>query len=125
MLFFSKTAEGNLLSVSTDTARLPDALNLAVHAVKRQDGAVLVTLINKDLSRQAFVTLTLHHPGWHGASLLRLVGASPADSSVVLGGAVVDAQGHWSPRQVENATLTKNGCTIKVPPYSAALLLLQ
>jgi hypothetical protein len=125
MLLFSKAADGNLLPVSGDTSRLSDGLNLAVHAVKRHDGAVLVTLINKDLSHQAFVTLTLHHPGWHDASLLRLVGASPADSSVMLGGTAVDAEGHWSPRQVENATLTKNGCTVKIPPYSAALLLLQ
>jgi hypothetical protein len=125
MLLFSRAADGNLLSVSTDTPLSPDALNLAIHAVKRQDGAVLVTLINKDLSHQAFVTLTLHHPGWQSASLLRLVGASPGDSAVMLGGGVVDAQGHWSPRQEENATLTKNGCTVKMPPYSAALLLLR
>jgi len=125
MLLFSKAADGNLLSVSADTFRWSGPLNLAVHAVKRQDGAVLVTLINKDLSRQAFVTLTLHHPGWHSAGVLRLTGASPADSSVVLGGGIVDAEGHWSPRQAENATLTKNGCTVKMPPYSAALLVLQ
>jgi len=125
MLLFSKTTAGNLLSVTADTVRQADAFNLVAHAVKRQDGAVLVTLINKELSREAFVTLTLHHPGWHSASLLRLTGASPADGSVMLGGAVVDAQGHWSPRQVENAMLTKNGCTIKMPPYSAALLVLQ
>ncbi|MBN8854877.1 MAG: hypothetical protein BGO55_19755 [Sphingobacteriales bacterium 50-39] len=125
MLLFSKAADGNLLSVSADTLRQSEAFNLVVHAVKRQNGAVLVTLINKDLSRQAFVTLTIHHPGWQSASLLRLTGGSPADTSVMLGGAAVDAEGHWTPQQVENATLTKNGCTVKMPPYSAALLVLQ
>ena len=125
MLLFSKAAEGKLLPVKADTSQWSGPVNMTVHAVKRQDGAVLVTLINKDLSRQAFVTLTIHHPGWQSASLLRLTGASPADSSVMLGGGVVDAQGQWTPRQVENATLTKNGCTVKMPPYSAALLVLQ
>jgi hypothetical protein len=125
MLFFSKAATGSLIPVKVDTIHRSDAPNLAVHAVKRQDGAVLVTLINKDLSREAFVTLTLHHPGWQSASLLRLTGSSPADTTVLLGGAPVDAEGNWSPREVENAIRTKNGCTVKIPACSAALLLLQ
>ena len=125
MLLFSKAAEGSLLSALPDGSQVSDSLNLAVHAVKRQDGAVLVTLINKDLSRQAFVTLSMHHPGWRSASLLRLTGDSPADTSVVLGRATVDVDGHWAPHSMENASLTKNGCTVKMPPYSAALLLLQ
>jgi hypothetical protein len=125
MLFFSRAATGNLIPVKVDTTHQTDAPNLAVHAVKRQDGAVLVTLINKDLSREAFVTMIMHHPGWHSASLLRMTGTSPVDSTVLLGGAPVDEQGHWSSRQLENAILTKEGCTVKMPPFSAALLVLQ
>jgi hypothetical protein len=126
MLLFSQTASGNLLPVSADPANPSDSLNLAVHAVSRGDGVILITLINKDLSHQAFVTLSLKSPGWRSAALMRLTGPSPsADTLVTLGGSMVDANGKWSPQQIDHAALTSDGCTVEVPPCSAVLLAMR
>ena len=123
MLLYAQAASGSLLTV---TPAIADSLNCTAHAVLRSDGAIQVILINKDETKNAFVTVSAgRHPG--SATALRLAGpAIDSTSGITLGGAGVDAGGSWlASAPVENAAITDNGCTIRVPAASAALVTIR
>jgi len=123
LLFFSHASGGSLLNVTKVSG---DSMNVSAHAVRQDDGKILVTLINKDLSKEAFVAMSTGHKWLRGSSLLRLTGPSPADSTGIrLGGAPVNADGSWSPLMQEEAAIAGNTCTVKIPACSAVLLTLQ
>jgi len=123
MLMFARAAQGDLLAVTPGTA---DSVNCTAHAVVSGDGATQVVLINKDLTRNAFVTVSAgRRPST--ATALRLTGpAVDSASGILLGGAGVDANGNWSPTApVENAAITDHGFTIRVPVVSAVLVTMR
>jgi hypothetical protein len=121
MLFFREASKGRLLPF---TLQAPDSLNITAHAVLKTDGSVLATLINKDLSKEALVTINIHR-SIATADLLRLTGPAPdSTSGITLGGAAVNADGNWSARQSETAviSISRSTCLVKVPAASAVLV---
>ena len=125
MLMFAKASDGQLMTVKS----VPQsAVNLTSYAVQQADGTLQVTLINKDLSKEAFVSLSaINGSGkFDKASAIRLKAPSPGSvTGVSLGGSSVKADGTWSASQQETLAIGVNTTTVKVPAYSAVLVTLK
>lgn len=90
LLAFAQIGAGEQLGVSVARG----AVNLTAYAVRRGDGRVTLAVINKDLTRDATVSIAGMRP--RGA-VMRL--RAPFVSSLVdvsLGGAAVDGEGRWA-----------------------------
>jgi len=125
MLFFSKASLGKMLTAGYVAE---SSINFSYYAVQQPDGTVQVTLINKDLSKDASVSFSAINGGTQlkNASVLRLQGPSPgALTGTLFGGSAVKDDGTWSASVKESLVMTGNTTTVKVPACSAALLTLQ
>jgi hypothetical protein len=88
---------------------------LAAYAIEGRDGARRLALINMDPERAARVALAASPD----ATLLRLVGPSPAATSgVTLGGAELANDGAWQPRLER----PQPGGAVDLPPCNAVLV---
>ena len=125
MLFFSKASLGKLLTVGSVAG---SSINFSPYAVQQSDGTVQVTLINKDLSKDAAVSFSAINGATQlkNASVLRLQGPSPgALTGTLFGGSAVKDDGTWSASVKESLVMTGNTTTVKVPACSAVLITLQ
>jgi hypothetical protein len=125
-LAFSQGALGRPLEVKISTA---STFNFNAYAYQDADGSIHLTLINKsygDKAQPAKVSLQLP-PGtnsgaWQQLDLTQKDSDVAAKSGVLLGGAVVDAQGIW-PGQWKKMKGGKAGkLTLQVAPASATIL---
>ncbi|MGA8413646.1 MAG: hypothetical protein WB756_17960 [Xanthobacteraceae bacterium] len=117
MLMFTQAARGALVPVRT----APESAELRAMATRDQDGSLRLSLINKDVGRDARVVVDPGHR-FAAASLMRLAGPSAdATTGVTLGGASVDELGEWDPR-VEVVRFAGPEITINLPAASAAVL---
>ena len=117
MLMFTQAARGALVPVRT----APESAELRAMATRDQDGSLRLSLINKDVGRDARVVVDPGHR-FAAASLMRLAGPSAdATTGVTLGGASVDELGEWDPR-VEVVRFAGREITINLPAASAAVL---
>lgn len=122
MLAFAQGSKGRLLP---SVLKADSMINLTCHAVLQPDNAVVVTVINKDLNKAGFVTISTH-TAFSKATLLRLTAPSPDNvSNVTLGGSAVKNDGTWEPKEIEEAYVSKNLCKLKVPACSAVILTLK
>jgi hypothetical protein len=118
MLAFAQAAQGECLAPDYDSADL----NLTAYAALASDGHLSVTVINKDPHGDADVTITADE-SFRRAVVLRLAGyALDSADGVTLGGAVVAADGSWSPVQVEAPVVTAGKCKIRMPAATAAVV---
>jgi len=103
------------------------AINFSSYAVQQADGTVQVTLINKDLSNEASVSLSAANgKQLTNASVLRLQGPSPSSfTGATFGGSAVKADGTWAASAKESLVMSGNTTTVKVPPCSAVLITLK
>jgi hypothetical protein len=124
MLFFSKASSGKMLTVGSTAG---NSINFSSYAVQQADGTVQVTLINKDLSKEASVSLyAANGKQLTNASVLRLQGPSPSSfTGATFGGSAVKADGTWAASAKENLAMSGNNTTVKVPPCSAVLITLK
>ena len=125
MLFFSKASSGKMLTVGSTAGT---TINFTSYAVQQADGTVQVTLINKDLSNEASVSLSAANGTTQlkSASALRLQGPSPSSlTGTLFGGSAVKAVGTWAPSVKESLVMSGNTTTVKVPACSAVLITLQ
>lgn len=125
MLLFSKASLGKMLTVGSTAG---GTINFTSYAVQQSDGTVQVTLINKDLSKEASVSFSAVNGATQlkNASVLRLQGPSPdALTGTLFGGSAVKADGIWAPSVKESLVLSGNTTTVKVPACSAVLITLQ
>jgi len=124
MLFFSRASLGKMVTVGSTAG---ETINLTSYAVQQADGTVQVTLINKDLSKDASVSLSATNMAQlKNASALRLQGPSPdALTGTLFGGSAVKADGTWAPNVKESLVMSGNTTTVKVPACSAVLITLQ
>jgi hypothetical protein len=117
MLMFTQAARGAVVPVRT----APESAELRAMATRDQDGSLRLSLINKDVGRDARVVVDPGHR-FAAASLMRLAGPSAdATTGVTLGGASVDELGEWDPR-VEVVRFAGREITIPLPAASAAVL---
>jgi hypothetical protein len=125
MLFFSKASLGKMVSAGSTAGT---AINFTSYAVQQADGTVQVTLINKDLTYEAAVSLSATNgtKQFTNASVLRLQGPSPSSfTGETFGGSAVKADGTWAPSATESLVISGNNTTVKVPPCSAVLITLK
>jgi hypothetical protein len=120
MLAFAQAGRGTRISAQYDES----ALNLRAYAVKDPAGRVVVTLINKEASTDATVSVAL--PAHFAAgSIIRLEGPSlDSKTGVTLGGAEVSAEGKWSPKKSERVSPRSGAWEVHVPAASAAIVTL-
>jgi uncharacterized protein (TIGR03437 family) len=98
-------------------------LNLSVYAVKRPEGSVAVTLINKDTGQTANVSLTAS--GYTAGYAWPLSAASAsATTGITLAGASVAANGTWDPTSPVAITASGGSFSLTVPPASATVVVL-
>jgi hypothetical protein len=76
--------------------------------------------VNKNLNLPAQLTIT-QGGTWTQQSVLTMTGSSPASTTVTLGGATMDNEGHWTP----TPALVARGTPVSIPPASAILVKLQ
>ncbi len=118
MLAFTTAAKGDLFKLTASDS----GINLTSYGTKEKSGALWVTLINKDLSRNAEIQIALPD-GYTKATALRL--SAPTVESkdrVTLGGAAVSKDGKWVPTDREPIAADDGTVTVSVPKTSAILI---
>jgi uncharacterized protein (TIGR03437 family) len=97
LLMFRAAGRGRLVPLSVST----NGVNLTAYGALGDDGALRLTVINKDMTEDAAVSIA---PGAGYATALAMRLAAPAVDSttgVTLGGASVQADGSWLPAELE------------------------
>ena len=116
LLAFAQIAEGEIIAAETVTG----GINLVAHALRQKGGAIAVAVINKDMKRDAAVSIAGAPQG--EAQVMRL--AAPSVSAlrgVTLGGSSVGGDGRWA--GVSEAVRIESGrAKLTVPAGSAALV---
>ncbi|HLX68981.1 MAG TPA: glycosyl hydrolase family 79 C-terminal domain-containing protein [Verrucomicrobiae bacterium] len=121
MLAFGLTGAGDLLKTTLDKG---GAINLTAYAT-RNDSSLWVTLVNKDLSRDAEVAVALAM-GYTKAEAFRLEApAITSTNQVVLSGAEVSANGQWTAQLPQSIAVKAGIARVTVPHASAVLLKMQ
>jgi hypothetical protein len=120
MLAFSLAGKGDLLKITLTK----EDINLTAYATRTKGGGdfVWVTIINKDLSRDAKVNINL--PENYGEATVLWLKAPSVQSrgQVTLAGSEVAADGSWSPRKPQHLTVKGHPASLVIPHCSAALL---
>ncbi len=120
MLAFAQASRGRLMEVACDAAHV----NLSAYAVIDERKRVFVTVINKDSSVDANVSIR----GLQAASgsVMRLTAPSlESKDGVMLGGSTVSADGSWKRRIEEQVRMESGECRVTVPALSAAVVILE
>ena len=118
MLLFAVAGAGRL--VMTELEGAADG-SLAAYCVKTPDGTLKLVLLNRNLDRDA--TLTVGVPGVKSASVLRLIAPRPDDTTdVTFGGAVVGNDGAWTPTVAASLAVRQGSVILSVPRASGALV---
>jgi hypothetical protein len=122
MLAFSRAGTGQLLKLTLDRRA---EINLSAYATRDEHDWLWITLVNKDLSRDAAVALALP-PHFAAPEVFRLEApAVTSTNQVSLMGAEVSSEGAWSPGPPQKITAKAGMAEVSVPRASAVLLRLQ
>jgi hypothetical protein len=98
------------------------SVNLTAYAILDRSNRTWVTLINKDVTNIAHVTLSCSSPV-RSIELVRLASPSfDAKAGTTLAGAEVTPEGHWKPKNIEKMKPTRGTVSLDIQPASAALL---
>ena len=117
LLAFAAAGHGELLRTAVDP---PAAVNLTAYAA-RHDGAVWVTVVNRDYRKDATVTIPV--PGATAADVRRLTApAVDAKTGVTFAGATVADDGTFAPAAAEALPVRDGVVTVAVPHASAAVV---
>jgi uncharacterized protein (TIGR03437 family) len=118
LLMFRAAARGRLVPLDVTA----NGVNLRAYGVMDDDGTLRVTVINKDLTQDAAVSIT-PGAGYATASAMRLIApAADSTSGVTLGGASVQADGSWLPAQLESGAVTGGTFSTVVRATSAVVV---
>ena len=116
LLAFAQIAQGDLVALDLNKG----SVNLTAYAVRDEGGAMGVAVINRDMTRDAAVTISGAPQGQ--AEVMRLAAPSVSSlSGVTLGGAGVGNDGRWG--GVSEPVRIRGGrAMLTVPAASAALV---
>ncbi len=120
LLAFAQAAKGERIAVRSD----PGGINLTAYATRQGPGAVTVTVINKDMRRDAAVEIAGLAPG-RGAVMRLAAPSLTATTGVTLGGAPVNGDGIWSGAKSDPVRIAGGKARLAVPAASAALVTLS
>lgn len=122
ILAFALGGRGDLLKLTLDKK---DEINLSAYATRDDRGSLWVTMVNKDLSRDAAVTVALP-PNYAEAEIFRLeVTTITSTDQVRLAATEVSSEGKWTPRPPQPISAKAGTVEISVPQASAVFLRLQ
>ena len=117
-LAFALAGRGDLLRLTLEKGDL----NLTAYATRAEPGVIWLTVLNKDLTRDAEVSV-IWPAGFTGAGALRLTApAVTSTNQVSLGGAEVSAAGEWTPGVPETVRVQAGVAEVRVSRASAVLL---
>ena len=120
MLAFAQASRGRRVNVQYDAGNM----NVKAYAVLGEDKRLLVTLINKEASRDVEVTI-VGTRAFAAGSLLRLAAPSlESNGEVTLGGSAIAADAQWTAARREELTTRGGEWVIALPAASAALVTL-
>ncbi len=121
MLAFSLAGKGDLLKLNLSK----NDINLSAYATRNEQGALWLTLINKDLSQDAELAAALPE-GFTKAEVFRLQAPSAeSQNQVTFAGTEVSADGSWTPGRPETVAIKEGAAHLLVPHASAVLLNLK
>lgn len=120
LLAFAQAARGEQIALACDTG----GINLTAYATRQNPGAMTLTVINKDMSRDATVAVAgagaLRH-----AQVTRLTAPSISSTNgATLGGATVAGDGTWKGGKSDPVRTANGKALLDVPAGSAALITL-
>jgi hypothetical protein len=122
MLAFALAGKGDLLKLTMDKGA---EVNLSAYATRSDDGSLWITMVNKDLSRDAACRIELP-PNYGEPEVFRLEApAITSTNEVRLAGSEVSSEGEWNPGPPQKITTKAGVADIFVPSASAVLLRLQ
>jgi hypothetical protein len=118
MLAFATAGKGDLVKLTLDK---PD-INLTAYATKDDRRSTWITIINKDLSRDATVEIAAP-AGSTTAEIYRLIAPSAqSKDQVTFAGAAVSADGTWAPSELEKIEITNHTASLPVARATAAVV---
>ena len=123
MLAFAQSGAGRIIGSTIDAGDR----NIKAYATQSAMDRVVLTLINKEPSRDAVIVIdTGASVPFRRGSLVRLSGPSlESKSGVTLGGASVSPAGLWKSTRIEEVSGTRRGLQVLVPAASAAIVKLR
>ena len=125
MLAFKLGSQGTFMNNIVSNL---NSINCTVYTVLGDDGKYYITVINKDLNKQAYIGIT-GLPTKHTTQIIRLKGTAVADANtadiVTLGGATTDANGLWANTSTEKAGYDNSSYQLQVPKTSIAILVVD
>jgi hypothetical protein len=117
LLAFGLAGRGDLVGLNLDGG----GLNLTAYAVRADNGAIWLTLVNKEAVSSAEVRAAC--PGIGVARGQRLSAPSlTSTSGVALGGSMVSSGGEWLPGPPEEIPVTSGELEVVVPAAAAILI---
>jgi hypothetical protein len=118
MLAFAMAGKGDLLKIELEKSDI----NLTAYAAKDEKGSLGLTVINKDLSRDARVEVSLPN-GFATAGAFRLTApAVESKTQITFAGKEVSADGTWTPGAPENVVIKDGNAHCSVAHASAVVL---
>lgn len=122
MLAFALAGKGDLLKLALEKK---DEINFSAYATRDDRGSLWVTMVNKDLSRDATATIALP-PNYRRSEVFRLEApAITSTNQVSLAGAEVSSDGKWAAGPPQKIPTSAGAAKISVPHASAVFLRLQ
>ena len=118
LLMFHAAGHGRLVPLDVSAG----GVNLTAYGALDSDGSLRLVAINKDMARDAALTIT---PGssYQTALSMRLAGtALDSSTGTTLGGAGVAADGTWLPTTLESARFSGATYATRLPAASAILV---
>ena len=118
LLAFAQAGHGDLIGVVRD----PTDINLTAYAVNQAPGQSVLTVINKDFSRDAAMEVKAPFP-LKQAHVSRLTGPSmTAKDGITLGGGAVSPNVAWAGGRFERIEISDGAVHLNVPAGSAAIV---
>jgi alpha-L-arabinofuranosidase len=125
MLAFAQAGHGRFAGLDMTVTDGQGDHNVTSYATRSGDGAVSLTVINKEESRDAVVNLS-GVDAFKAASVTRLTGrAIGATDGVRFGGAAVGKAGAWQPKPATPVSVHGGRAMVPVPAASAAIIRLR
>ena len=118
MLAFAQASQGALVTVDCDA----NGANIAAYGVVGENRSLSVTIINKEGSLDASVSLSIPQNLGNGRVLRLSAPSLQAKDAVTFGGSVVSPDGKWKPQMTEFLDTRAGRGTIRVPAGSAVVL---
>lgn len=125
MLFFHQATAAGGHVVAVRASAVSTDFNVGAHAIRGSDGKLYVALINMG-AQDRTLTVDSGRATQQQVHVLRMTAPSvQAQNGITVAGSGINADGSWTGKQLETAPITSstNIATVKVPAYSAALVI--